>query len=199
MRPKEVNMTEAESLLLITSMINKAKNRFSESGTIYILWGWLILICCVVQFVALYYFNNQDAYSIWYVTWLAPIYQLFSLRKSRKSRPTKTYTDEIIGFVWVVFIICLALLVFILMHLKAYLGISPAVLIMYGMPTVLTGVILKFRPLLIGGVCCWLLAVLSTMVIYEFQLLMIAFAVAVAWIVPGYLLQQKFKRELILK
>src|ERR1700712_2430906 len=114
MDPKEVNMTETESLQLITSMINKAKNRFTETGAIYILWGWMILVCCVVQFIALYFFDNQNAYNIWYATWLAPILQLVYAQRKKKSRTAKTYTEEIIGFVWVVFIICLALLVFIL-------------------------------------------------------------------------------------
>jgi len=195
MNPEELSMTEAESMQLITSMINKAKNRFSETGTLYILWGWLILICCVVQFTALYFFNNQNAYYIWYATWLGTIYQIIYLRKKKKNRKTKTYTDEITGFVWLVFIICTTLLVFILIHLKAYTGINPAVLVMYGMPTVLSGVILKFNPLKIGGICCWLLAILSTLVMYEFQLLLIAVAVVAAWIIPGYLLKAKFKNE----
>lgn len=195
MNPEESKMTETESMELITSMINKAKNRFSETGILYIYWGWLILICCLVQFIALYFFNNQNAYYIWYVTWLAPIYQIIYLSRKRKKRKAKTYTDEITGFVWLVFIICTTLLVFILIHLKAYSGINPAVLVMYGMPTVLSGVILKFNPLKIGGVCCWILAILAVLVTYESQLLLIATAVIVAWIIPGYLLKVKFKRE----
>ncbi len=66
---------------------------------------------------------------------------------------------------------------------------------MYGMPTVLSGVILKFNPLKVGGICCWVLAILSTLVMYEFQLLLIALAVVAAWIIPGYLLKAKFKKE----
>ena len=195
MSAKEQQMTEAESLQLITSMINKAKNRFNETGILYILWGWLIFICCIIQFIALYFFDNQNAYYIWYVTWLAPIFQIFYQRKKMKNSKASTYTDEIMRFVWLVFIICLTSLIFILIHLKAFAGISPAVLTMYAMPTILSGVILKFRPLLAGGIFCWLLAISSAFVIYEFQLLLIAVAVAAAWIVPGYLLKQKLKKQ----
>ena len=180
---------------LITSMINKAKNQFSESGTLYIMWGWLILICCLVQFVALYFFSNQNAYYIWYITWLAPLYQVIYLRQKKRSSKTRTYTGEMIGFVWLVFIICLALIVFILIHLRAYNGINSAVLVMYGMPTLLSGVILKFKPLKIGAIGCWLFAVLSTLMMYEFQLLLIAAAVIIAWIILGYLLKRKFRKE----
>ncbi|MEO7960350.1 MAG: hypothetical protein ABIR19_02320 [Ginsengibacter sp.] len=191
----EKNMTETESIQLITSMINKAKNRFSETGILYIFWGWLIFLCCIVQFIALYFFNNQNAYYIWYLTWLAPIYQVIYLRKRKKKRAARTYTGEITSYVWLVFMICTTLLVFILIYFKLYQGINPAVLVMYGMPTILSGVILKFNPLKFGGACCWLLSIAAVLTDYQFQLLLIALAVVIAWIVPGYLLKAKFKNE----
>lgn len=43
MNSEEVPMSETESLRLISSMINKAKNGFSESGTLYLFWGWLTM------------------------------------------------------------------------------------------------------------------------------------------------------------
>ncbi|MEP6582630.1 MAG: hypothetical protein ABJA90_00125 [Ginsengibacter sp.] len=191
----ESNMTEEQSFELITSMINKAKNRFSETGILYLFWGWLVLLCCLVQFIALYFFKNEDANYIWYLTWIAPIYQVIYLRQLKKKRSVKTYTAEIIGYVWFVFIVCITLFVFTLIFLKAYLCINPAVLIMYGMPTFLSGVIVKFKPLRVGGICCWLLSILAVMVPYEFQFLLISLAVIVAWIIPGYLLRTKFKKE----
>ena len=194
MESKEPQMTEAESLQLIASMINKAKNQYVENGFLYILWGWVILMCCLVQFTALYFFKNENAYYIWYITWLAIIFQIIYLRKKRRSRRTQTYTSEIGASVWVVFTICLFLLVMVLLHFDAYKAINPAILVMYGMATVLLGVIIKFKPLLIGGICCWLLSIMSMFVMYEFQLLLLAPAVIAAWLIPGYLLNQKFKK-----
>ncbi len=195
MNQGEKLMTETESMQLITSMINKAKNRFSETGMLYLFWGWLILFCCLVQFTALYFFNNQNAYYIWYVTWLAPIYQALYIRKMKKKRAVRTYTGEIIGYVWLVYLVCITLAVFILIYIKAYQGINPGVLVMYGMPTFLSGVILKFKPLRIGAICCWCLSILAVLATYEFQLLLIGLAVILAWIIPGYLLKAKFKKE----
>ena len=56
---EEKLMTEKESMELITSMINKAKSRFHESGFLYLLWGWVVLICCMVEFIAAYFFDIQ--------------------------------------------------------------------------------------------------------------------------------------------
>ena len=195
MNSDEKQMTETESLQLITSMINKAKNRFNESGMLYLLWGWLILVCCIVQFVAIHFFNNDKTYYVWYSTWLLLIYQFFYLRKKRAGGKVKMYTSEIIGFVWLVFLIMYALLVFVLIKLNASAAIGSAILVMFGMPTFLSGIILRFNPLKTGGVCCWLLAVSSPFVTYDYQLLLIACGVTAGWIIPGYLLKRKFKNE----
>ena len=153
MKENEKKMTEAESLSIISGMINRAKNRFSETGTLYLLWGWVILICCVAQFVAVNYFNYQRGYQVWFLTWLAVIYQFIYLAKRKKQEGVKTYTDEIIGFVWLTFVSCGFILVYLLITHKAYGAIYPAILVLYGMPTFLSGIILQYKPLIIGGIC----------------------------------------------
>ncbi|HEY5390874.1 MAG TPA: hypothetical protein VIJ57_02070 [Hanamia sp.] len=193
MENDEVKLSESESLLLIASMINKAKNRFSESGTLYLLWGWLILICCIVQFIGFYFFDT-DAYYIWFSTWFLLIYQIFYLRKKIKTQKIKTYTEEINGFVWLVFFICMILVAFIGIQFKKYEIISPMILVLYGMPTFLSGIILKFKPLIIGGICCWIIASVSPFINIDYQLLLTSAAVISGWIIPGYLLKQKFKK-----
>jgi len=194
MNENEKQMSEAESLSIISGMINRAKNRFSETGTLYLLWGWVILVCCVAQFVLLQYFNYQKGYQVWFLTWLAVIYQFIYLAKRKNREKVKTYTDEIIGFVWLTFMICGFIMVFILKQ-KAYENINPLILVLYGMPTFLSGIILKFRSLIIGGICCWVLALASPFIPLEYHLLLLACAVIAAWIIPGYLLRAKFKKE----
>jgi hypothetical protein len=195
MNAEEKQMTEAESLQLISSMINKATNRFSESGTLYLLWGWLIFCCCAVEFVGLHFFNYPKVYFVWYSTWLLLIYQIFYIRKLKKRSRIKMYTSEIIIFVWIVYVITYGLLVFILVYNNAISSLNPTILATFGMPTFLVGVILKFKALKIGGICCWLLAILAPFLPYDYQFLVMAAAVIIAWVVPGYRLQQKFKKE----
>lgn len=191
----EQNMTEAESMELITSMINKAKNRFTESGTLYLLWGWLIFACCMVEFIGLRFFQYNQVYYVWFATLLLLTYQVFYISKLKRKQKVKMYTTEIIKYVWIVYIITYALLIFTLFYNAAFSSINPAILATYGMPTFLVGVILKFKPLKIGGISCWLLALIAPFVSYTNQFLLIAAAVIVAWVVPGYYFKQKFKKE----
>ena len=190
---EEKELSGKESLLLITSMINKAKNNFGEKGFLYLIWGWVILFCCITHFVGAYFFHYPNISFVWLVVYLVIVFQIIYLRKMRKSRRTKTYTGEINGFVWLVFSICMMLVIFICIVLKKYELIDPLLLVLYGMPTFLSGVIIKFKPLVIGAICCWALAIMSPFINSEFHLLLIACAVIAAWIIPGYLLKAKFK------
>ncbi len=188
-------LSEKESLALITSMINKARNNFNESGVIYLTYGWVIFICSLVQFIALYFFQNTDAYFIWYLTWIPVVYHVIYLRKKRAIEKTRTYTDEIIEYIWLVFIISISLLIFLQLYLKTSETIHLTILVLYGMPTFLSGVILKSNALKTGGVFCWLLAILSVFIDPAFQSLLINLAVIVAWIIPGYILKENLKKE----
>ena len=170
MENEETIMSERESMELITSMINKAKNRFSEQGFLYLLWGWVILVCCIAQFVLSHFFNVANANYVWLLTWLVVIYQTFYLRKNRKKEKAKTYTDEITSMVWITFFICLILVTFICIRFKKYEMINPIMLVLYGMPTFLSGFIMKFKPLMIGGICCWLIAFVSPFIAFEYQI-----------------------------
>ena len=92
-------LTEQESMSIIEPMINKAKNNFSESGTLYLVWGITIFICSTVQFIAIHFYNNSNAYYLWFLPWVVFIYQVISLVKKSKKQRVKIYTDDILKYV----------------------------------------------------------------------------------------------------
>ncbi|MBL0356163.1 MAG: hypothetical protein IPP72_04435 [Chitinophagaceae bacterium] len=192
---QEAELSPQESLILIDSMINKARNRFSENGFMYLLWGWLIFVCSVGQFILieLNWFSHPEI--IWASTWLAVIYQAiyFSLRKKKTN--VKTYSDEIISSIWISFGVCMFILVFILSRYNAWSIMYPLILMIYGIPTFLSGTVMQFKPLKKGGIICWALALVATFVSPLYMLLLLAMAVVAAWIIPGYLLRKKFNDE----
>jgi hypothetical protein len=56
MQDKTIN--ESESLHVIQQMIQAAKNKISEDGFMYLLWGWLVLAASLVQFVLIQMHNE---------------------------------------------------------------------------------------------------------------------------------------------
>lgn len=194
----EEKFTPEQSLELIGQMINKAKNKFGENGHLYLLWGWAILACSLAQFILAYYVKWEHHYMVWFLTWLVFIYQMIYLTRQKKREKVKTYTDDIIKIVWITFVVLMFLFGFLfgkLMGEEYYKFFNPGILALYGMPTVLSGAILKFRPLVIGGIVCWILSIISTYIPFQYQLLLLSAAVIAAWIIPGYLMRKRFKQN----
>src|SRR5215213_3997648 len=183
-----------KSLAVIQTMINTARNQISENGHLYLLWGWVVFACAMSQFVLLNYFNSEHHYKVWMFTWAAFIYQTIYLARNRRREKVRTYADSLIGFVWLVFVVLMFLFGFLFgyeLGTHYYRMMSPGFLALYGMPTFLSGVILKFRPLIIGGASCWILSVIAIFIPYDYQLLLLALAMIVAWIIPGYAFRAK--------
>lgn len=189
---EDKTLTEDESLRLITTMINNARNRFTEDGALYILWGWLVLFCCLVHFTGLYFFHYVWSFYIWLLTWVMAIAQLFFIKKRIRQRRYNNFSDGLRGAIWLAFTVCTILMTALLVVEKAYYAINPAIMVMYGMPALLTGVLLKFKPLKIGAIGCWLLAIAGIIVPFEFQLILVGLAVVIAWLIPGYLLRARY-------
>ncbi|MFT4154167.1 hypothetical protein [Parafilimonas sp.] len=195
----ENDFSPRQSLQLIESMINRAKDKYAEDGFMYLLWGWLVFILSIIQFVLLHVFNYAYHYIVWLVTIPVFIYQIFYTKKKNRNQKVFTYTDAIIGYVWITYAIVMLLLCFfigILTSGEYFKYIIHILLAVYGMPVFLTGIIIKYRPLIYGGIACWVLCILSTFIKnYDYQFLCIPAAMIVAWIIPGYSLRAKYKSQ----
>lgn len=188
-------MTNLESLQLIDSMINKARNRFSENGHLYLVWGWSVFACAIACFGIGFWHLHPRPDIAWMGLLVPWLYMMMYLIKKKKQQLVKTYTDEIMAMVWLTFSVLMVLLGFILGAKQMMFAIYPCFLALYGMPTFLSGIILRFKPLMIGAVVCWILAIAAVAVFWVYQPLLLAVAVVAAWIVPGYLLRKKYNTE----
>lgn len=193
----DTNFSPTESLAIIESMINKAKNNFSNDSFLYLLWGWVVFFCSITHFVLLKLKIIKHPEMIWMLTWFAVIVQIIYLIKQKKKERVKTYADEVINFLWICFGISMFTITFIFARLNTWNVMFPIALMMYGFPTFLTGVIMKFNPLKIGGIICWLLSIAATFIQPIYALLFLAIAMLAAWIIPGYLLKAHFKKQSI--
>ncbi len=192
-------LTPSESLQLISGMINSVQKKYSDNGFLYLFWGWLVFFCGITQFILLHFFDYPYHYMVWMLTWAGLIFQIFYLRKKRAVSRVRTYADTIIGYVWLTFVILMFVIFYQLSHLDPKimeLLVMPVMLVLYGLPVFLCGIILRFRPLIVGGISCWILSVIASFVPYEYQLLLIPAAMVVAWILPGYILRKKFSDQM---
>src|SRR6185436_16253383 len=162
METTENDFSPQQSLVLIESMINRAKDKFAEDGSMYLFWGWLVFACSLFQFILLHIMEYPKHYLVWLATCPAFVYQFFYIRKKRKQQTVTTYTDYIIGYIWLTFCVVMLLIGFLIGFLTGgdyYYHIIPLLLAVYGVPVFLTGIIGRFRLLVDGGLSCWVLCI----------------------------------------
>ena len=196
MENSEKALTEQESLLLIGQMIRNAKKTVRENGFIFLLWGWLVMVASLSNYLMAFVLNlGEIAYLPWPVLMIAGgiITGIYSSRQSKKAR-VKTYIDDSMKFLWIAFG---AALFFTLVYMSkvgpevAY----PFIMVLYGVGTFVSGGILKFKPLIWGGICCWVIAIAATYFDFQYQLLLLALSVLVSYIIPGHILKHRYQHE----
>lgn len=189
------NFSPKDSLQLIDNMINQAKNRFTENGFLYLLWGWAIFACSLFHFAAIKLNLFKHPEWVWTITWAVVIFQIIYLVRVKRKEKVKTYSDGIIDAIWICFGICMLVLAIVIGRFNLWIYMNSLVLLFYGIPTFLSGFVMRFTPLKLGGIACWLLAIASTFVAPVYYLILLALAVLIAWIVPGYLLRKKYNQQ----
>ena len=187
---EEKKLTEQESLELIASMINKAKNSYIESGVGPLYWGILITLCSLTSF-AESTFQFSLGFDIWMLSLFALIPQIFYAVRSRKQRKFTPHEESIMNFVWSTFAICMFLLSFY--NAVAHPAhVTALYMMVYGIPTFITGGIRKFKPMIIGGIVCWICSLTSLYTSFPNTLLLMAASSTFAWLIPGIILRRRY-------
>ncbi len=188
MHMKDQNLTTEESLSIITEMINKAKGNVRENSTYFLLWGVVIALANLGMFtlIQLGYSRPQVVWSITIPAWIATIYLGY---KHGSQSGSATHLDRISAWLWCSF----GVVIFTLVGFGKVINyqLNPVILLFSAIPTVVSGIIIRFRPLVIGGIVFWAMGLISFLVGGPWQFLIGAFAVAVGYLVPGFMLRYR--------
>lgn len=185
---QEKELTSQESLELITRMISKAKDDYRETGVSALLWGSVISFCSLVTFCNYSLRWGWPDY-VWLLTFVAVIPQIIIARQEKKKRKVKGYHDDLLGGVWLSFAISIFMISYFDMRYNLRLANS-LYLVIYGIPTFTTGYARQFRPMLLGGIACWVFAILSAFTPFPYTMLYTTAAAQVAWFIPGLILRR---------
>ena len=223
MSEQERPMSEQESLALITEMIQKAKSHFHESGTSAILWGSVIGFCGIFTFLKKIFDWHTGSFDVWYLALIALIPQIFIAVRERKRRVVKTHMETAIDAVWTVYGISIFALMFYfnivpavsekllassntelliknlstgeIKHWEPYIfSQSSLLLILYTIPTLTTGIAKKFKPMLIGGIICYILFIVSCFTEVTYDWLANGLAGIFSWLIPGLILRNRYTK-----
>lgn len=187
------NLDPLQSVHIIEQMISSVRQQVSHNGHLYLLWGWVVLVCSLLHFSAIYWGWWAEGHWVWLATWGAGLYQFFYMRRRKRAQRIATYSDEVLAGIWLVFVGASIVTSIIIFQKAGWDTMYPLIMLLYGIPTILSGVVLRFRPLVVGGLICWGLALLAAFVPLLYNLIITAAAVVAAWIVPGYMLNARYK------
>lgn len=216
----EQQMTQQESLRLITDMIQKAKaSTFLESGTGAIMWGSIVGFCGLFSF-AQNYWQFSIKIDVWYLTLLALLPQIFISIKEKKNRVIKTDMQMAMDAVWIVYGISIFAVIAYLnivprtsAHLFAGEGItlfqknkdglvkpytpfalsgSSLLMIIYAFPTLVTGLARNFKPMVYGAFACYIFFFISLYTSSIYDQLLCGLVGIGNWLIPGLILRNRF-------
>jgi len=147
-------LSPEQSLRLIESMIGQAKRSFSRMSFYFLLWGVILTLCMLTTYL---FAERSEAVRHGAVWGLASmlggvISWMYGARQSRQE-DVQNPMDRIIHWVWGSFGITMVLVIIT----ATGAGADPGMLItlLTGIPTLLTGQIMRFRPLIAGGMLFW--------------------------------------------
>ena len=190
---QEGNFSPQDSLKVIQSMLEKTREDFSRDDIYFLVWGWITFIACIGQFVLKNLMNYPKHYQVWWIIVIGMAFTIYYSIKKKKTSRVKTYISESMKWLWIGMGISYWVLSMILSKTGWGNTVFPFFILLYGLGTFVSGCFIQFRPLVIGGICAWAIAVGSVFLDYDYQILAAAAAILFSYIIPAYMLRSKIK------
>ena len=179
-------LNEKESLDLISQMIQNTKNRVARhSGTPFLIWGYVTVLIALV----VWYIVTSTGNYCWHLLWFALPVACVPLNywaNRKQEAVVKTYVDRVVNYIWIVFggvAFLLSVVAFVMP-----VPILFVILLLMGMGTILTGMVIQFKVAVVCGILGALASLGCLWVAGIDQLLVFAAAFVFMMIIPGHVL-----------
>ena len=192
---ENTKLSEAQSLELITSMIQDSRKRLAQnSGTPFLVWGYITVAISVFE-----YFVAANGWSyLWAWAWFAiPLLgwpaMMLAIRKQEKG--AKNHIDRTISAIWCV--LGVATLFLYLLAVAYGVSLLSLVVLTMGIGTLMTGIILRDNATkCCGGFALIASAIFPLMHLFKCgepatEILIFAAIFFVMMVVPGHILNYK--------
>jgi len=189
MENEEKVMTGEESLKIITDMINRTKINIGQGSFHLIFWGWLVLFCSLAQILISKFTSYHAPWNVWILTIPGVFVSLIYGFTHGRKEEFHTYSERVFMMTWIGFVIVTFMLALFL-HKNGEL-MAQFILLAAGFPTFVSGFILKFRPLVWGGIAFWVLSLAAYLAGPETGQFAVPLGMLLGYLVPGYMLRSR--------
>lgn len=194
MNDNDKEFSPAQSLQLIQSMIETTKHAIKDSSHFFLLWGWAVMLGCILQYILMVVVEYPHHYLAWLITPVALLIHLVLVIRQARHEKVKTFVGEANAYLWISIGFSFMVLAFIFARI-GWQYCFPFYILFYGLGTFVSGSLIRFRPLVVGGICCFFFAAIAAYIPYHLQMLLAAFAILVSYIIPGYLLRIHYRKH----
>jgi len=189
-------LSPEESFAIINKAIINFKINYKEFAAIFLLWGWILSFASFSNFFILIFLRSKEAYNLmgtyslgnWGVFMVIGfIIMFFMLRKIDRNKKVYSHLETYVNKLWQV----AAVSFFIAVVICVKLGIAPPpiMLLIAGLATTTSGLLIKFKPMIIGGIAFFLFSIATTFITNEYMALIVGVAIICGYLIPGYLLK----------
>ncbi len=185
-------MTPEQSLKLIERMIGDAKKSFHRMSFYFLLWGGILTLAMASQLLAAQLgWEGRYVGMVWMGTSLlgAVASAIYGAREGKREQ-AETLADRVLMWLWIGFIITLFATI-AGAGIAGYTTPVGAIMLLTGLPTFTTGQMLRFKPLILGGVLFWVLGTISFFVDPLWMGILNIAGMVFGYIVPGILLKRQ--------
>jgi hypothetical protein len=197
------SLTPEESFDIITKAISNFKINYKESAKVFLLWGWILTLACFSNFIILKILQSKEALELtvgnweltglfilgnWVVFCLIGFIILFFMeRKINKGKKVYSYLEGHVKNLWIV--TAASFFIATLLCVKLKIAPPPIMLLIAGIATTTSGLLIKFRPVIIGGMTFFIFSIATTFVSNEYLALVTGAAIICGYLIPGYYLK----------
>jgi hypothetical protein len=190
----EKELSPQESLSIISSMIEKTRHTISDSSHFFLLWGYAVFVACIIQFAMMSAGLEEQSQVAWLIILPTLAVHFFLVFRDRKKERVSTYISEANGYLWMGVGTSFAVMAFIFAKL-GWQHCFPFYVLLYALGTFVSGSLIRFKPLIIGGIISFVIAAIVAYLEYRLQVLLTAISILVSYIIPGHLLRLKYKSQ----
>ena len=190
------DLTPEESFEIIKKAIINFKMNYRESSKVFLLWGWILTFACISNFVIVKILQSKEAYESMNLfilgNWLVFcsvgfVILLLMTRKTNMGKKVYSHIESYVKNLWWVIAASFVVATFICIRLEV--TPPPIMLLIAGIATTTSGLLIKFKPLIIGGMTFFLFSIATAFVTNEYISLITGAAVICGYLVPGYFLK----------
>jgi len=190
------DLTPEESFEIINKAIANFKMNYKENAPVFLLWGWILTLASISNFIILKMLNSWEAWEHkgflilgnWVVFILiGSIILYFIVRKEKKEKKVYSQIDKFIDKLW--WVTAASFVIAIILCFRLELEPPSLMLLVAGIATTTTGLVIRFKPLIFGGMSFFIFSIASTFVTNEYLALVVSAAIICGYLIPGYLLK----------